>query len=47
MNRKSKRFNPNRLTERLVPFMLILIVVGLAVTVIVTVLAVLGLTPSF
>lgn len=47
MNRPSKRFQPNRLTRRLVPLVLALIVLGLAATVIVTVLAALGLTPSF
>ena len=47
MNRKSRRFNPTRLSERLVPLLLILLVLGLVVTVAITVLAVLGLMPSF
>ncbi len=47
MNRPSKRFTPTRFSQRLVPLILALIVLGLAATLIVTVLAALGLTPSF
>ena len=45
-SRKSKRFSPTVWTEKLVPALLILLVLILAATLIVTVMALLGLTPS-
>lgn len=47
MNRKTKRFQPNRLSEILAPLLLILLALGLVATVLITVLSVLGLTPGF
>ncbi len=47
MSQPSKRFSPSWWTERLVPILMIAILLGLILTVVVTVLAMLGLTPSF
>lgn len=47
MNRQSKRFNPSKWAQRLVPVLLILIVLGLVVTLAIILLAVFHLTPSF
>lgn len=44
--RSSKRFRPTAWTERLVPLFLGLLVLALVATLIVIVLAVLGLTPG-
>jgi uncharacterized membrane protein len=42
MNRPSKRFNPSRWMERLVPFLLALLAIGLLATFVIIILAVLG-----
>jgi uncharacterized membrane protein len=45
MNRPSKRFNPSRWMERLVPVLLAILVIGLLVTIVIVILAVLGVIP--
>lgn len=44
--RRSRRFNPTTLTERLVPVVLGILVVALLVTLLVITLSVFGLTPG-
>jgi hypothetical protein len=44
--RPSRRFTPTPWMERLVPFLLALILLALLATVVVVVLAVMGLTPG-
>jgi len=44
--RQSQRFNPTNLTEKLVPVLLALILLGLLAVVVVTGLAILGFTPG-
>jgi uncharacterized membrane protein len=46
MNRKSKRFSPSRWSQYLVPALLVILGLGLLATILVVVLAVLGLTPG-
>jgi hypothetical protein len=45
MNRPSKRFNPSRWMERLVPILLVILVIGLLATIVIIILAVLGIIP--
>ncbi|MEW5868098.1 MAG: hypothetical protein AB1894_02400 [Chloroflexota bacterium] len=47
MNRPSKRFNPNRWTEFLVPVLLAVLFLGLLASMIIVILSMLGLTPGF
>lgn len=47
MKRKSKRFDSTRWTTRLVPFVLATLLLGLAITLAIVILAALGLTPSY
>jgi hypothetical protein len=47
VSHSSKRFSPSWWTERLIPVLMIAILLGLMVTLLVTALAMLGLTPSF
>ncbi len=47
MNRQSKRFNPTKWSERLIPFLLALLAIGLLVTVAIVILSLIGLTPGF
>jgi len=47
VSRKSKRFVPNRLTGKFVPVILALLLLGLAATLAIVVLSVIGLTPGF
>jgi len=47
MSSPSKRFDPNFWSERLVPLLLILILLGLLITLVVVGLSLLGLTPGF
>jgi uncharacterized membrane protein len=42
MNRPSKRFNPSRWMERLVPVLLVILAIGLLATMVIIILAVLG-----
>jgi uncharacterized membrane protein len=42
MNRPSKRFNPSRWMERLVPVLLAILAIGLLATMVIIILAVLG-----
>ena len=44
--RNSQRFKPSTLTEKLVPILLVVIVIGLLAVIAVIALAVLGLTPG-
>jgi hypothetical protein len=46
MSKKSKRFEPTKWSERLVPFLLLIILLGLVATILVVALAMLGLTPG-
>lgn len=46
MKRESTRFSPSRLSQCLIPTLLVLLVAGLVVTIVVVVLSVLGLTPG-
>jgi uncharacterized membrane protein len=45
MNRPSKRFNPSRWMERLVPILLVILAIGLLATILIIILAVLGIIP--
>ena len=45
MNRPSKKFNPGRWMERLVPVLLALLAIGLLATIVIIILAVLGIIP--
>jgi hypothetical protein len=47
MNRSSKRFTPSWWTERLVPVLIAVLLVGLLATLTIICLSVLGFTPSF
>lgn len=47
MKPRSKRFIPSSIVERLVPILLILLLFGLAATLGVIFLSILGLTPAF
>ena len=47
MKRQSKRFNPSKWSERLIPILLGLLALALLATLVIVILAVLGLTPSF
>jgi hypothetical protein len=47
VSRKSKRFVANRLTEKVVPVVLVLLLLGLAATLAIVVLSIIGLTPGF
>lgn len=44
--RESKRFAPSRWAERLVPLILIVLLLALAVTILVVLLSLFGLTPA-
>lgn len=46
MKKKSKRFEPTRWSERLVPILLVIILLGLVVTILIVAMAMLGLTPG-
>jgi hypothetical protein len=46
MNRQSKRFSPSRWSQYLVPALLVILGLALLATILVVVLAVLGLTPG-
>jgi len=46
MNKKSKRFEPTKWSERLIPILLVLILLGLVVTILIVIMALLGLTPG-
>jgi uncharacterized membrane protein len=46
MSRPSKRFNPGRWMERLVPVLLALLALGLLATLVIIALAVLGVIPG-
>ncbi len=46
MNNKSKRFSPDKWSERLIPCLLFIILLGLIATILVVALSVLGLTPG-
>jgi uncharacterized membrane protein len=46
MTRHSKRFRPSAWSERLVPVLLAILLLGLIVTLVVIILSVLGLTPG-
>jgi hypothetical protein len=46
MKNKSKRFSPNQWSERLIPCLLVIILVGLVATVVVVALSMIGLTPG-
>jgi len=46
MNKKSKRFEPTKWSERLIPILLALILLGLVVTILIVIMALLGLTPG-
>ena len=41
----SKKFNPGRWMERLVPIILVLLMIGLLVTILVVIFSLLGTTP--
>jgi hypothetical protein len=45
--KKSKRFNPSAWTQRLVPAVLVLLLLGLLATVVIVIISALGLTPAF
>jgi hypothetical protein len=45
--KKSKRFTPSTWTQRLVPVVLLLLLLGLLATMAIVILSVLGLTPAF
>jgi uncharacterized membrane protein len=45
MSRSSKRFNPSRWMEHLVPVLLVILAIGLLATLVIVVLAVLGVIP--
>jgi uncharacterized membrane protein len=45
MNRPSKKFNPSRWMERLVPVLLVILSIGLLATIVIIILAVLGVIP--
>jgi hypothetical protein len=47
VKRNSKRFNPTTWTEKLVPVVLGLLVLGLLVTLAVIVFSILGITPGW
>jgi len=44
--KKSKRFSPSAWTQRLVPIIFVLLVLGLLVTLVIVILSILGLTPA-
>lgn len=44
--KKSQRFEPSKLTEKLIPVLLILITLALLIVLVLTGLAVLGFTPA-
>jgi len=46
MNKKSKRFEPTKWSERLVPILLAIILIGLVATILIVAMAVIGLTPG-
>ena len=46
MNKKSKRFEPTKWSERLVPILLAIILMGLVATILIVAMAVIGLTPG-
>lgn len=46
MKPPSKRFNPNRWTEWVIPALLILLLIGLLATIAIIALSVFGLTPG-
>ena len=46
MKRASKRFKPSRLSERLVPILLVILLIGLSATLLIVVLSMLGIIPS-
>ncbi len=45
-SKPSQRFEPSALAARLVPVILVLIVIGLAAVIVVTAMALMGLTPG-
>jgi uncharacterized membrane protein len=45
MNRPSKKFNPSRWMEHLVPILLVILAIGLLATIVIIILAVLGIIP--
>jgi uncharacterized membrane protein len=45
MNRPSKKFNPSRWMERFVPILLAFLAIGLLATIVIVILAVLGVIP--
>lgn len=45
-NQHSKRFNPNSLTEKIVPILLVLLIVILVAVFVVIGLSLMGVTPS-
>ena len=47
MSRSSKKFTPSEWTERLVPALLILLLVGLVATLVIVGLSVAGLIPAW
>jgi len=46
MNRESKRFSASKWSERIVPILMGLILLGLLATILIVALSVLGLTPG-
>ena len=46
MSKTSKRFTPSAWTEKLVPILLVLLVLALLTTLVITGLALLGVTPG-
>jgi hypothetical protein len=47
VNRKSRRFKPSAWSERLVPVLLAVLLLGLVATLVVVGLSVAGITPGF
>ena len=47
MNRRSRRFKPSAWSERLVPVLLAILLLGLVATLVVVGLSVAGITPGF
>ena len=46
MNKKSKRFEPTKWSERLIPILLAIILIGLVATILIVAMAMMGLTPG-
>ena len=46
MNRPSKKFQPSKWTERLVPVLLVILAIALIATILIVALAVLGIIPA-